>query len=187
MLAPKRGVIHVSVPVAGGRSRRPGICIHRRPGLTGRETTQRDGIPLTRPARTLADLRSTAGEEAVRTAARQAEVLNLPLGAFVWGRTGSELEHRFLRLCRRARLPEPEVNVRVGPYLVDFVWRAQRLIVETDGYRYHRGSIAFEEDRARDNHLVELGYEVRRFTHTMLTKEPAKVIALVGRRLAERG
>ncbi len=89
--------------------------------------------------------------------------------------TRSELEHRFLRLCRRHRIPTPEVNVRLGPFLVDFLWRDQRLIVETDGYRFHRGREAFEADRARDVELRLLGYTVVRFTHRQVVREPSRV------------
>ncbi len=71
----------------------------------------------------------------------------------------------FLRLCRRHRLPLPEVNVRMGPFVVDFLWRRQSLIVETDGYRFHRGRQAFEDDRVRDTELRLTGYEVIRFTY----------------------
>jgi hypothetical protein len=51
------------------------------------------------------------------------------------------------RRCRRHGVPDPEVNVRVGPYLVDFLWRRERLIVETDGYRFHRGAAAARTSR----------------------------------------
>lgn len=89
--------------------------------------------------------------------------------------TRSELERRFLRLCHRRRLPTPEVNARVGPFIVDFLWRDQRLIVETDGYRFHRGRSAFEADRARDIELKLRGYEVVRFTHRQVVDEAAGV------------
>src|SRR3954447_13533385 len=59
-------------------------------------------------------------------------------------------------------LPHPEVNVRVGRFLVDFLWRDQRLIVETDGERYHRGQLAKAEDLLRDHRLREMGFEVLR-------------------------
>jgi very-short-patch-repair endonuclease len=72
-------------------------------------------------------------------------------------------------------MPLPEVNPRVGPYEVDFLWRHQALIVETDGYRYHRGRQAFEDDRVRDLELRLLGYDVLRFTHRQLTNEPGEV------------
>jgi hypothetical protein len=39
-----------------------------------------------------------------------------------------------LQLCRRHGLPDPERNVRVGRFTVDFLWRDQGLVVETDGY-----------------------------------------------------
>ena len=67
--------------------------------------------------------------------------------------TRSKLERRFLALCRRHRLPIPEVNARVDRFEVDFFWPYPKLIVETDGYGSHRGRSAFEEDRARDLRL----------------------------------
>ena len=74
----------------------------------------------------------------------------------------------------------------VGPYRVDFLWPRARLIVETDGYRYHRGSISFEDDRARDNQLARLGYEVLRFTYRRVVEEPEAVADLVRSRLRDR-
>src|ERR671922_12174 len=74
----------------------------------------------------------------------------LDLGDIETDGTRSELERAFLRLCRRHHLPEPEVNVRVAGFTVDFLWRAERLAVETDGYGAHRGRQAFEDDRERE-------------------------------------
>jgi very-short-patch-repair endonuclease len=65
----------------------------------------------------------------------------------------SELELIFLELIRRHGLPEPEVNVRVGRVLVDFLWRKQRLVVEPDGHRYHRGQLARADYLLRDHRL----------------------------------
>ena len=58
------------------------------------------------------------------------------------------------------------------------------MVVETDGYRHHRGWIAFEDDRARDNRLLELGFEVLRFTYRRVADEPEAVARLVRHRLA---
>ena len=55
--------------------------------------------------------------------------------------------------------------------MVDFLWRDQRLVVETDGYRFHRGRLAFEADRARDVELKLLGYTVVRFTHRQVVDD----------------
>jgi very-short-patch-repair endonuclease len=70
-----------------------------------------------------------------------------------------------LRLCRRHRLPQPEVNARVGPYEVDFLWRDRGLIAETDGFRHHGDRGSFEADRARDAQLQSRGFRVLRFTY----------------------
>ena len=47
---------------------------------------------------------------------------------------------------------------------MDFLWRAERLIVELDGWESHGTRSAFEQDRARDTRLTLLGFEVLRFT-----------------------
>jgi very-short-patch-repair endonuclease len=99
--------------------------------------------------------------------------------------TRSELERRFLRLCEEAALPSPEVNARVGDHVVDFLWRRSGLIVETDGYRYHRGRASFEEDRARDAALAAVGFEVLRFTWRQVVDEPAVVVAALRTRIGQ--
>jgi len=52
-------------------------------------------------------------------------------------------------------------------------------VVETDGYRYHRGRQAFEHDRARDLELRALGYEVLRLSHRQVFDEPQSVAAVL--------
>ena len=164
-LLPRRaGPVHVTVRTPNGRRRRPGLRIHRTPWLTEDETTCREGIAVTVPARTLHDLERTAPPWLVRRATRQAEYLGLDLGGIATDGTRSDLERAFLLLCRRHRLPVPEVNVTIGRYTVDFLWRRGRLIVETDGYAAHRGRQAFEDDRARELYLHDRGYRVRRFS-----------------------
>jgi hypothetical protein len=98
--------------------------------------------------------------------------------------TRSPLEVEFLALCRDAGLPVPSVNVLVEERLVDFLWPAERVIVETDGYLYHRDRIAFERDHESTVALMAAGYEVHRFTYRMLESEPNRFIALVRRSLA---
>ncbi len=111
-------------------------------------------------------------------------MLGLPIGerdATV--RTRSDLEGDFLRLCRRHQLPPPEVNVRIGPYLVDFLWREQRFVVETDSYLYHRGEVAFQDDHARDLELMSRGFEVLRISELQLDEKPARVAEVLAGRL----
>jgi very-short-patch-repair endonuclease len=179
LLRPAGGVIHVSIPTGSGRRRRDGIRLHRRPRLVSTAITRRRNIPVTTPARTLADLRHAVPPAQLRRAIRQAEVLGLPTGLKASEATRSELEHLFLRLCERHRLPAPEVNVQVGPYEVDFLWRSERLIVETNGYRYHRGAQAFEDDHQRDLVLRSHGCDVRHFTYRQVVESPAQVATAV--------
>ncbi len=139
---------------------------------------------MTRPARTLEDLRRTLPATQFTAALREAEFLRLPIGdGFQPDGTRTELEASFLALCRRHRLPRPEVNVRVGPFMVDFLWRDRRLIVEVDGWESHRTRSAFETDRARDARLNVLGFEVIRFTYRQVTTEPSQVVLTVRRLL----
>ncbi len=180
LLPPGTGPVHVTVSGQGGRGRRRGIRLHRSRTLAVTAVTRHRGIPVTRPARTIADLRRHLQPPELRRAIRQAEVLGLALGEEAeTDRTRSELERRFLRLCRSHGLPRPEVNVRVGPFLVDFLWRPQRLIIEVDGYRYHRGRQAFEDDRARDLELRRLGHEVVRLTQRQIGEGEEEVVSAV--------
>lgn len=160
LLPASDGPIDVTVPGAGGRRRRRGIRVHRSLILVHASVTCRRGIPVTTPPRTFSDLKRIASATELRRASRQADVLGLPITTEdIPDRTRSELEHLFLRLCRRYGLPAPEVNVPIDSLLVDFLWRDRRLVVETDGYRYHRGRAAFEEDRDRDLRLKSMDYE----------------------------
>jgi very-short-patch-repair endonuclease len=99
--------------------------------------------------------------------------------------TRSELERIFLQLCRRHRFPQPEVNVHVGPYEVDFLWRDRGLIVETDGFAHHRSRATFESDRARDATLQSQGFRVLRFTYRQV-KDRTPVVAALRPLLAQR-
>ena len=132
------------------------------------------------------DLRRCVTEADLGRARRQAEVLGYRVdeaAALEPDLTRSELERRFLQLCRRHRLPGPEVNARIGDHVVDFLWRRPRLIAETDGYRYHRGRASFEHDRAREAKLIAAGYEVLRFTWRQVVERPEEVVAALRARL----
>ncbi len=132
---------------------------------------------MTTPARTVADLRTSVSPKLVRRATRQAEMHGYSLGTKVGtDGTRSDLEHDFLQLCRRHRLPEPRVNVRIGRWTVDFLWPVERLAVETDSHRWHRGSVAFEDDHARDLDLRRRGYAVRRFTEGQIREDASRVV-----------
>jgi very-short-patch-repair endonuclease len=203
----------IDVTVVGPRRGcRPGIRAHHVRSLEGDEVTTLQRIPITAPARTLLDLARVASARELEAAVAEAERRYLTterelLALFARHRarrgtralrhlldrgtrpalTRSEAEKRCLGLIRRARLDPPEVNVRLGPYEVDFLWREQRLVVEVDGFAYHSDRAAFERDRRRDADLAALGYTVVRVTWRQLVDEPAAVVARVAQALARSG
>jgi very-short-patch-repair endonuclease len=180
MLPPHDGAIEITVPGNGGRDKRKGIKVRRSSTLIAGFRTRRNGIAVTRPKRTLRDLHRTSPQPVFRRAIRRALDLHLISSNDLKHEeelTRSELERSFRSICRRHSLPHPEVNARAGPYEVDFLWREQRVIVETDSWRHHGDRSAFERDRARDAHLQSLGFRVLRFTHRQLKTDRSAVIA----------
>jgi REase_MTES_1575 len=105
--------------------------------------------------------------------------------------TESELEEGFLALVRAAGFASPERQVYLSPddgepaIRVDFLWRAQRLALETDGRKYHRTRRAFETDRRRDQRLTLAGWRVVRVTWRQVTENPATIARLVAGLLAQ--
>jgi very-short-patch-repair endonuclease/predicted transcriptional regulator of viral defense system len=193
--------IDVSVRESGGRAKRQRIRVHRATGLRADEVTTDQAIRVTTPARTLLDLASSLPRRALERALDQAEVLELfdlhELRAAVdrhrgergAGRlagaldehtagttlTKSKLEERMLAICDRHGLPRPKVNAWVEGLEVDFLFAAQRLVVEADSYQFHRSRAAFERDRERDAILARAGHRTLRFTHRQMARNGAMV------------
>lgn len=92
--------------------------------------------------------------------------------------TQSDLEEAFLALCRRIAVPDPRVNEWIDlqdgerPIWADFVWREQRVIVETDGHRFHRSRQARERDTRRDQRVLLAGWRSIRTTWRQVTRRP---------------
>jgi len=163
--------------------------------MTPREVTTHRGIPITTPARTIIDLAKTIQgrplEHLIDLADQRGLIdfqdlettnstsLQAVLSRYSPAPTRSELEERFLRLCDDHGLPRPETNTRIEGIEVDFAWRDRRLVVEVDGYTYHRSPTAFEEDRERDVTLTVKGWEVLRFTWTQVDERPGWVAAAI--------
>jgi very-short-patch-repair endonuclease len=184
------------VTVSTGRHRR-GIRIHRATSLTRRDVRRHLGIRVTSPARTILDVTPRLTDKVLTRAvndlrvSRQlrlsdlAELLNRcsnkpgagRLRHFVEtprGPTRSEFEDAFLALCARFDLPAAEVNTRAAGYEVDALFRAERLIVELDGWEYHGTREAFEDDRERDAATLAAGFQTIRITWERLRSDPAR-------------
>jgi very-short-patch-repair endonuclease len=203
VLSSTGSAVDVTVERCSGRAR-SGIRVHRSTCHSEADRAVVGGIPCTSVGRTLLDLAAVVPLPVLEKACDQAEVLRLldwsaldELLIRAGGRWGvrnlraalrlkaedeiprSELERRFLTVCRRAGLPSPAVNewltVAGEEMQVDFVWRDARLVVETDGFRTHRTRQAFQRDRRRDRLLGLAGWRVVRFTWEDVTGDPEDV------------
>jgi hypothetical protein len=95
--------------------------------------------------------------------------------------TQSELEEGFYALCGRYHLPMPEVNAWIdlhdGEPMIrgDFVWRPERVIVETDGHTYHGTAQARERDPRRDQRAILAGWRPIRTTWRQVFRRPQEL------------
>lgn len=161
-----------------------------RPGLrphAGRldEVTVRHDLRLTTPVRTLRDLTRVLDSTTLARATNEAQVLDLiPRDRASPNVTRSEAERRLLDLLRRAALRPTATNAKVADCEVDVLFAEQRLVIEMDGYAFHRTRAAFERDRRRDADLAAAGYRVVRITWRALSTEPEAVVARLAAALA---
>jgi very-short-patch-repair endonuclease len=203
----------VDVTVLGPRSQRPQIDLHRTTVLEPPDLTVVDGIPVTSVARTLVDLAGVVRPASLAKALSEAERMNLldlralrAAKARTQGRRGpgharlaqalaeleaqgttltrSPLEVAFLGLASAAGLPRPRTNVHVEGFEVDVYWPDHRLVVELDGWEFHRSRDAFQRDRAKTTQLTLAGYVVLRFTHDDVLRRPQTVVDGVRRAVA---
>lgn len=98
--------------------------------------------------------------------------------------TWSSGERALHRLLRSQDLPEWQANRRIrtsagNGFVVDVVFRAARVVIEFDGWAYHGGREAFENDRARQAELVADGWAVLRFTWRQVQERPQWVLSCV--------
>ncbi len=96
----------------------------------------------------------------------------------------SEMEERSHGLIAGSDLPQPVLNVAIGTWIVDMLWPQAKLVVELDGFAYHRDQESFQRDRRKDRELREMGYTVLRFTWSEIVNEPEMVLATIQRFLA---
>jgi very-short-patch-repair endonuclease len=87
--------------------------------------------------------------------------------------TRSELEERFAELLEASALPDPLFNTLVQGDRhtpeVDAIWPANRLVVQLDGFAFHRTRRDRERDAATDADLELAGYRVVRLTWDEIT------------------
>jgi very-short-patch-repair endonuclease len=91
--------------------------------------------------------------------------------------TRSELEDRFLEMVERHELPPPVAGAIAEGYEVDFLWPADKLIVELDGFAAHGTRSGFERDRLRDRRLTRTGFRTVRITARALRYDEGAIAA----------
>ncbi len=206
-----RGSHPVDVTVTGHHpGRHPDVRLHRTATLAPHELREQRGIPITSVPRTLIDLAACCSPTQLEAAVAEAFALGLTsrsqlmrsirahpgrrgvaiLRAQLGGerqpaRTRSRPERTLLRELRGAQLPEPEVNVKLGRWEVDLLWRDAGLVVEIDAYATHSSPRAFERDRRKSAELEDLGFTVRRVSDQQIRDQTALTLTRIRRALTE--
>jgi very-short-patch-repair endonuclease len=206
----ERHGVSIDVTAPGRRGRTPKeIAAHRDGSLLASDRIETDGIPCTSVARTLLDIAGVVPIWELRKAVSEAEVRRILDHAEVRAlikrsrgrrgvarlrmvmdeihpetkRTRSEMERLFLRMCTRAGLPQPEVNVSLrvggGNLKPDFLWRDVGLILEADSRQFHDTDSAFLSDRRREQRLQLAGWRVSRCTWEQIFREPGTLAEIV--------
>lgn len=192
--------------LTSGRIRLTGVTIHRAALPPGHRTVWL-GVPVTTPARTVADLaRRLPFRRAVTVAdaalharlttraeldAALAHCANWPGAAqarkavqFADGKAESALESIGRVVFAEQGLPAPELQVQIMVsagliFRVDFLWRRFRTIAEADGLLKYSDPAALRDEKLRQEALSDRGYEVVRFTWKQLHEDPAGVAARI--------
>lgn len=181
------------------KHRRPGLRVRGRPSLAPFETTTRRNIPLTQPVRTFLDLATVAGPKTIERAINEADKLDVIdadalrralddypgqpgvrllraiLDKHTFRLSDDELELLFRPSAAAAGLPTPLTKQRVNEFEVDFFWPDLGLVVETDGWRYHRTPAAQTRDALRFQRHTASGLTPLRFSHYQVKYEPRHV------------
>jgi very-short-patch-repair endonuclease len=203
--------IHVTIPVDRGRPAPHGVTLHRSRILIPADIRLLDGLPVTAPARTLLDVAATLPDREVERLLYEAlfarGIVTLgQIGALLRRAGGHPGRRRLARvvaaplsqtdsppaealhaLMRQARVPEPQTQVPMLGYNLDFYWPDLGLAVEVDAYGTHGSPDRFESDRVKDARLLtERGIIVVRITRLMIEQRPLEALALVTRAIGQR-
>jgi very-short-patch-repair endonuclease len=205
--AERRGQVDVSIRRRSDL-RRIGIRVRCRVTLSPDNIGSRFNIPVTSPVQTLIDIATELPPRRLERAVNEADKHGLvdpeTLRAALDHHAGEpgvcslrnlldrdtfvlsddELEPLFRPIALRAGLPLPTTKQMVNGFEVDFYWPDLGLVVETDGFRYHRTPSAQARDALRDQTHTAAGLTRLRFSHHHVKFEPARVQAVLTRTAA---
>lgn len=208
----RSAVIEVTIP--HHRDPPPAVKAYRSRMADPVDFTEVDGVPVTSVARTLLDLAAVLGERHLSYALDRAERLRLfdlraiedvlvrargrrgvralrnAIAGWQPADTWSELERLHVELVTAAGLQRPELNVVVQgelrQHVVDALWPDQGLVVQLDGFAYHRTRRDRERDAAADADLELAGYRVLRLTWDDVTVRGARTVRRLRNELTRR-
>jgi len=101
--------------------------------------------------------------------------------------TWNDFEERFYVISDDVGTPRPQVQQPLllgdgGPVITpDFMWPEKRLIIETDGKKFHGTRQSFESDRRKDQRLTLAGWTVIRITWRQVFRRPHEIRNLLQR------
>lgn len=99
--------------------------------------------------------------------------------------TRSMLEDRFAAIIAASGLAMPDAGAPVESLEVDFLWRAQRLVVEIDG-PHHLQPHSMKRDPARDRLLRDAGFEILRYTAHDIDHHREHIVSTLTHRLQQQ-
>ncbi|MCL2803585.1 MAG: endonuclease domain-containing protein [Micrococcales bacterium] len=102
----------------------------------------------------------------------------------------SEAERRLKDLFDRYGIAGWQANATIRladgtPFKADFLFAARRLIIEVDGWAFHRDHAVFQADHRRDLLLGAAGYQTIRLTWDQIVNRPAETIRAIQQTLAQ--
>jgi hypothetical protein len=194
--------------VVPGDRRPKGIKVHRSRTLHWRDTKTRLGIRVTSAARTIFDMaprlkrktltrvvndalrgpltKDALAEIVARMPHTQAAALLKPFVENDNGLTYSHLEDDFQSFCEKFGLPRPLTNIWIAGHKRDAWFPNERVIVELDGWDFHKDRHAFESDRERDANALLAGIITVRITNERMKHTPAREAARLDQILQSR-
>jgi predicted transcriptional regulator of viral defense system len=207
----RRNTTRVEITVAREAHPRSGIEVHRSRVLDPSDVTTREGIRVTTVARTLLDLASVLRAQDLARAVDRAEraalfdlaavddmlsrargrhgtaALRRAVTAWRPSQTRSELEDRFRELLEPTSLPSPLFNALVegerGTHEVDALWSEHGLVVQLDGFEYHRTRQDRQRDADTDADLELAGFHILHLTWADVTMHAVRTLRRIERLL----
>lgn len=99
--------------------------------------------------------------------------------------TDSGAEYELLYHMQKAQLHKPELGFELYPAngrrIPDFIWPDSGKAVEVDGVDAHSSADRLEDDLRRQNELMDLGLEMRRFSAREIRRNPERVVEQIRR------